>query len=98
MFFLFDSGRSLTYDPKDALYNKTSSAPLPTGGKESGMLVFDLAGESQPDAEITGTVYRLICTDIFGNSIHEDHSIQGNHIKNPEQFPYLPGTTEPTIK
>jgi hypothetical protein len=93
--FSYDSGQSVSYSPSDALYLKTPSAPLITGAKDTGFLIFDPPKITQPQAETTGTVYRLSCLDVFGNKVWADYTMKGGHWR---AMPYLPGITEPTVK
>jgi hypothetical protein len=60
---------NIKWDSSDALYNKTKPAPVPTGTKIPGILIFDVHGRTQPQLNKIGTKFILICNDIHGNVI-----------------------------
>ena len=88
----FDAVPSLAYDPKDALYIKVASTPLPTGAKETGFLLFHFKGIGRDQSNIPGTKYRLTCRDVAGNEVSVEWKATGEQF---QKVPYFPGITEP---
>jgi hypothetical protein len=94
--FHYDSGRTIAWNPKDALYLKTSSIPVPNGGKQTGFLIFTLPPSiTQPQAEIPETIYRLSCMDVFGRKISTDYHMTGGRW---QEMPYFPGLDQPSVR
>lgn len=82
------------YDPHDALYLKTATTPIPQGGKEVGILVFDLPKNvSRNSVEMKGTLLLLSCQDVLGNVVATHFVWKGGP---PQSGPfYEPGIEEP---
>ena len=94
--FHYDSGKTIAWNPKDALYLKTSSVPVPNGGKEPGFMIFTLPpGITQPQAEVPETIYRLSCVDVFGRKIFTDYHMTGGRW---QEMPYFPGLEQPSVR
>jgi hypothetical protein len=96
MTFRSGYGRETSYDPSDALYLKSASTPVSTGAKETGFMIFALSNVSVGQANGVGTVYKLICSDIFGTKIWAQHTMNGHGERGP--MPYYPGMIPPDVE
>ena len=94
------NGQSVTYSSNDALYSKTSPNPILHGARQSGIMVFDAPnGVIKEDLTKIGTMYRLVCGDVFGKPVIGEQRWNSTFDENnPDQMPYVPGLKVPRIE
>ena len=85
--FHHENGQIMTYSSSDMLYVKTASAPVPTGGKVRGMLLFPLKDISLEKAKSAGSRFRLCAQDVAGNPICAERIMEGKGSPGAVYFP-----------
>jgi len=88
-----NNGKTYSYSPSDALYEKTASHPLENGAKATGLLYFQLTGVQYTEATTLGTRYTLECRDVNNNAIKSEYTIKGRS----DADVYYPGMQTPTV-
>jgi hypothetical protein len=59
-------------DPKDSIYEKTQSNPIPTGGEQYGYVLFTVQNLERTYMQIPGTIFEITFKDIDGNNYTND--------------------------
>lgn len=92
MTLINEDGSSAVYYGQDALYNKTTAAPIPTGGMVRGILWFVVPSVNRDTVFQPETTFILSFTD----ALHEEHIIESKAGGVAGEAPkYIPGLRPP---
>ena len=88
----YDKGKTIIFSGNDALYDKTATTPVVSGGMQRGLLLFPLERVSQEDVGRPGTKYILTFNDVTGRRyatefITQHKKRRGPHISLASHLP-----------